>query len=204
MAQYTLSMEQNPTMPAWFISEDEGEAWDCGDYICFLQKHPPLQIDAMNAMARQAQMSTIPSADSKGFRYLYVLSMFYKNGHNPSGRDSALPAEVMTIEQVNTTMFSGGPAQWDSPVLCSFKPSGHWNSERTFPLPLSKDVARKAFFDELLRRNFPAPSKIGNIKDGVNALRGESTSTNSNGNTGCIVPMVMFFSSMIIWKGWRF
>ena len=78
MAQYTLSVEQNPTIPAWFISEDDGEAWDCGDYICFLQKHPPLQMDAMNAMARQLQLSSIPSSDSRGFRYLFVLSMFYK------------------------------------------------------------------------------------------------------------------------------
>lgn len=197
MAQYTLSMEQNPTMPAWFISEDDGEAWDCGDYICFLQKHPPLQMDAMNAMERQLQLSSIPSSDSSGFRYLFVLSMFYKKGHNPSGNDSSLPAEIMTIEQVNTTMFTGGTAQWDAPVLCSFKPSGRWNSERRLLFPVSKDVARKAFFDELSKRDLPFPSKIGNIKDGMNALRGRSASSNSSGNTGCLVPLLIGFSAII-------
>ena len=103
----------------------------------------------------------------------------------------------MTIEQVNTTIFNGGAAQWDAPVLCSFKPAGRWNSERRLPFPVSKDVARKTFFDELSRRDLPIPSKIGNIKDGMNALRGQSASSNSSGNTGCLVPLLIGFSAIM-------
>lgn len=197
MSQYTLSMSQNPTLPAWYISEDEGEAWECGDYICFLQKHPPLQMDAMLAMTKRLPTSSIPASETKGFRYLYVLSMFYKKGRNPSGKDSSLPAEVMTIEQVNTAMFSGGSPRWDAPVLCSFKPSGRWNSERRLIEPVSKDAARASFFDELSRRALPSPSKIGNIKEGMDVLNGVIAEPGSRGKTGCLIPLVLTIGSLV-------
>ena len=153
-------------------------------------------MDAMKAMAKQLPVSSIPPSDLKGFRYLYVLSMFYKKGRNPSGKDSSLPAEVMTIEQVNTAMFSGGTPRWDTPVLCSFKPSGRWNSERRLLEPVSRDAARASFFDELSRRALPSPSKIGNIKQGMDVLNGGSVLPGSGGKTGCIIPLALMVGSI--------
>lgn len=197
MAEYVLSMSQFPTLPSWYGGEDEGEAWDCGDYICLLLKHPPFLSDAMMAMVKKLPPSAIPSSDSKGFRYLYILSMFYKRGRNPSGKDSSKPAEVMTIEQVNTRMLSGGPAIWDEPVLCSFKPSGRWNSERKLTPPVTRDAARTAFFDELSRRGLPAPKKIGTEQDGMAAITGKPASSSPRGGSGCMVPLALMFGSLV-------
>ena len=164
MAETVLSISNNPSLPAWFVSEDEGEAWDWGDYICILQKNPPLMMDAAIAMTKHLPMSMVPPASLKGFKYLFVLSLFYKKGRNPSGVDSAKPAEMLTIEQVNTAMLTGGPTKWDVPVLCSFRPSGRWNSQRQFIEPVSKEDARNAFFEEWKKRNPIEPTKIGNIQ----------------------------------------
>lgn len=197
MAEYVLSIAQFPTLPSWYGGEDDGEAWDCGDYICLLLKHPPFLSDAMMAMTKKLPPSAIPSSDSKGFRYLYILSMFYKRGRNPSGKDSSKPAEVMTIEQVNAGMLIGGPALWDEPVLCSFKPSGRWNSERKLTPPVTRDAARTAFFDELSRRGLPAPKKIGTERDGMAVITGSPAPSSSRGRSGCMVPIALMFGSLV-------
>lgn len=197
MAESVLSMSEFPTMPSWYGGEDEGEAWDCGDYICLLLKHPPFLMDAAMAMVKKLPRSSIPSSDSKGIRYLYILSMFYKKGRNPAGKDSSKPAEVMTIEQVNTRILSGGPALWDEPVLCSFKPSGRWNSERKLPSPVTRDAARTMFFDELSRRGLPVPEKIGTEQDGMAVITGRPASSPQRSGSGCMVPLAFMFASLI-------
>ena len=198
MAESVLSMTQFPTLPSWYGGEDEGEAWDCGDYICLLLKHPPFLQDAMMAMIKKLPPSSIPSSDSKGFRYLYILAMFYKKGRNPSGKDSSNPAEVMTIEQVNTRILGGGLALWDEPALCSFKPSGRWNSEQKLPLPVTRGAARRAFFDELSRRGLPTPAKMGNEKDGMAVITGKPALSSSCGGSGCMVPLALMLGSLVV------
>ncbi len=188
MSETVLSISKYPTLPAWFVSEDEGEAWEWGDFICILQKNPPFMSDALNAMIKNLPMSKVPPAATKGIKYLYVLSMFYKKGRNPSGKDSSKPAEILTIEQANIGMLTGDPTKWDTPVFCSFKPNGRINSGRYFSESITKDVARSVFFEELEERNPIKPSRIGNIQDGIAATKGELNS--SRDSKGCMIPFI--------------
>lgn len=185
---FVVSQHKFPTQPAIYVSEDAGESWEWGRYVCILQKNPPLLMDALKAMLKRLPLSAIPPSSDSGIRYLYVLSMFYKKGMNPAGRDSSLPAEILTIEQVDTSKFMGGASSWDAPTLCAFQPSGRWNSGRTFA-SVSKNVAREAFFSVLAERSQEKPVKIGTIQDGVAFLRGESPKKAAS--KGCLVPIVV-------------
>ncbi len=189
---YVVSFMKQPSIPAFWASDDEGESWDIGNYIAVLQKHPPLMIDVAEKLANK-NSGPIPPSENKGIRYIYVMSLYWKKGCNPAG-ESSRPAEMWTIEQCNVGALLGSN-QWDIPVLCAFTPRAHLNYGKNCSSSITREEARKFFFDNMKSKITSEPVKIGNIRDGMSVVTGKNPPSASG--KGCLVPILLTAASAI-------
>jgi len=172
-----ISLEKCITIPAFWDSEDSGEAWEWGDYIIILQKNPATMIDFLKAMQENRPLRPL-KGKNRDLRYLFALTLFYKKGRNPSGIDSSRPAEILTIEQVNVGSYFRTQGKlkpegikcdsdgWDEPTFCSFVPNIHFNI-RILEIPPTRENVKECFFSYLSSRISGTPTYIGTIQDAI-------------------------------------
>lgn len=195
---YLISFINNPTMPIPWDSTSLGASYECGNYLCILQKMPHClyenedfaKIFPPNVIALQTVMN-----QKAEFKYLYALFCYWKKGANPSGQDSKRPALIYTIE---VSIFS--PA----PLLCCFTPSGRINNGQLNG-PLTEENVVLEFFKHLTHGHVEHVKKIGDISVGYELQTGHKLNLprKTSGCLGAFLSLFMFLGALgylIIWS----
>ena len=174
---FVISYSKYPNLPAPWHSEDEGEAWECGDYIIILQKHPATILELAKAIASKEPLKFLKAKDDMGLRYLWALSLFYKPGKNPSGIDSYRPASVLVINQINIQAYlkltnkssvladpDSDSDGWSPPTFSFFTPKTVFDYN-TIDCEPTRESAKKIFFESISKMLPEKPNYIGTIAD---------------------------------------
>lgn len=154
-----------PELPAPLLSDTPGESYEWGDYYLTFQHNPPFMFDYVKSLADNKELirSDVP------LRYLYVMSVFYKKGKNPSGIDSNLPCEILTLEQIKDETGTG---RWLKPSLCLFTDKFHLNISE-FEFEITEENVKREFFKILSSKISGEPVKIGTIQDLIDLKTGK-------------------------------
>ena len=152
-----------PELPASLLSDTPGESYEWGDYYLTFQHNPPFMFDYVKSLTDNKKLirSDVP------LRYLYVMSVFYKKGKNPSGIDSNMPCEILTIEQVKNET-----GRWLKPSICLFTDKFHLNISE-FELEITAENIKREFFKILSSKISGEPVKIGTIQDLIDLKTGK-------------------------------
>jgi len=180
-----ISLLDNPTIPALWDSKDDGEAWECGDYLAILQANPSTFAESMsNKLADlPAGYKDVIKKCKNEFRNLYSMTVYYKNGKNPSGLDSSRPAMIITLEQAKQ-YGAWGPVFVEKYIPHARLNLGTYNGE------VSSDAVRCLFFNHLFDKNTVLPKKIGVIADAFKLKTGKPFYKKAP-NAGCL-GIIMF------------
>lgn len=192
-----ISIIDNPTIPALWNSKDAGEAWECGDYLAILQTNPITIAEAMSEVSEfRSAFKNVAKKFKNEFRNLYSMSVYYKNGKNPSGMNSSRPAMIITLEQ--TKQFGS----WGTIFVEKYVPSVRLNLG-VYEGELSSHAARSLFFQSLFGKETETPRKIGTIADAYKLKTGKTFNKkpSSSGCLGIIVLLILIpvFLIKTIW-----
>lgn len=159
MAHFARNMA---TFPSWNKSL-KGTAYSVGDYVCVLQKSPPLDIDADSyrwraGLGDEKYRARIKELRTSNLSYLHSLAIY-----NSTWRDGAVPIPciVLTVELSRST---------EVPYVCAFTPDGHKNFGKTEALSsddgmlLNSLAAVSLAFDK-------TPDKVGDAEEGFSLLK---------------------------------
>jgi hypothetical protein len=191
-----ISILDNPTIPALWNSKDDGEAWECGDYLAILQTNPITIAECMSEVSEfRNAFKNVAKKCKNEFRNLYSMSVYYKNGKNPSGRDSSRPSMIITLEQAKQF------GSWGPIFVEKYVPSVRLNLG-VYEGELSSHAARSLFLKYLFGKETVAPIKIGTIADAYKLKTGKTFNKKPSG-AGCLGVILLFlvpvFLIKIVW-----
>jgi hypothetical protein len=192
-----ISILDNPTIPALWNSKDDGEAWECGDYLAILQTNPITIAEGMSEVSEfRATFKDVAKKCKNEFRNLYSMTVYYKTGKNPSGKDSSRPSMIITLEQ--TKQFGS----WGTIFVEKYVPSVRLNLG-VYEGELSSHAARSLFLQSLFGKEAETARKIGTIADAYKLKTGKTLNKKPSGSgcLGIIVLLVLFpiFLIKTIW-----
>ena len=182
----TVVSLMEPTIPVPWDSADKGATYDCGNYICVLQKFPHCiyevkpgcDIYPKELIAKQREMHR-----AMDFKYLYAMFCYWKKGMNPAGMDSARPAQIYTIE---TSKYA------TIPVICGFSPETRWNGGELNGPATEENVAIEMF--KRLTGGHPEKARrIGNISVGYELQTGRKY-VEYSGKSGCLGALALMLA----------
>jgi len=180
-----IGLMDNPTIPALWDSRDEGEAWEWGDYIVILQTMPITMAEGMVKWKKEMPdiFKEIAEKCKNEFRYLYAMTLYYKKGKNPSGKDSSRPAKIIALEQ--TKQFG----EWSPIFVGMFTPKCRMNLG-TYSGEGHREAVRKFFFSRLLDDKAETPRRFGVIADAFELQTGKPFHKKAS-KAGCL-GIIMF------------
>lgn len=167
-----INLIKSPTMPIPWDSTSLGATFECGKYLCVLQKRPRCLCDD-EAYIKRLPPPLVPETKfikEMKFKHLYAMFFYWKRGEDPSGEDSILPALVFTIEVTLLTY---------EPLLCCFTPYGRWNGG---PLngPLTEENVISEFFKNRMDGHPVRAQKLGDITVGYELIMGKKWNSPQN------------------------
>lgn len=211
--------------PALWYSEDEGEAWDLGDYIGVLQKDSdfiaPYQIISLaeerpipvviESMKDRRKSRNEPEI-APSFRCRWAFVVWSKDTSEGRGDAAYLPVKVCALIQENL-LKNKNPYQeplWSPTVVVDYDDKGN---KKIDSVQLREDLERQFVSNYMLlrhkaveaiaKRPIVEPKKIGTMSDGMKALYGvdsfwdmvKQNDERPRNKTGCLIPLLVLLAS---------
>lgn len=161
-----IDLMANPTMAAIWSSADAGETWVWGDYVLTFQTEPERVADHA---ARITGKGPVPAS----IRYLYAVSVFYRQDRCPFGNTSR-PILSLGVEQLDAGAMlqalgadAAGEFGGSTPPMVGMFTADTRLNLGEYAAPATRDAARKVLFEHAARTLEPEGSleRIGTLAD---------------------------------------